>query len=635
MSWFIIILLLVILEACAQVPINTFAGAEPSYSGENIRGTTSLVSPRAVTYDRENNILYFTNNFRIQMLNLTTGNVSTLAGNNMNAYNGEDIPAASAQFFYPSDVAVDNENKLIYIAELLNHRVRVLNQSSGLVSTFAGTTGSGYNGDNILAKNAMLNAPSSVGLDGDLVYIADRNNHRIRVVDRRTGYITTFAGSVSGFLDNVLATNASLYSPSTLSIDRINNLVYISDTYNNRIRMVNRTSGYISTIAGRTAATYGGDNGLAINAYLNRPYGVAVDMINNLVYIADSSNHRVRVVNRTSGIITTFAGTGSGGYNLDNTNAKSALINNPIGVTVDHINDCVYIADSGNYRLRSVRRSNLNINTVVGSGSIYYDGDGNLATLSHINQPHGVATDSINNLVYIADTYNRLIRVVDRSNGLLTTFAGNGQGAFNGDNIIATNANFGELTWLEVDSINNLVYIADAGFNRIRFVNRTSGRINTIAGTTTAGYNNDSILASSAKLNRPFSLAVDSINNLVYISDSGNHRVRVVDRSTGYITTVAGTGIAGYNGDDIPATSAHLNEPIGLALDSTKNLLYIADSSNLRIRILNLTSGNISSLLYGVGLPFGIALDVVNNVAFGLGNRYKHWLYDNHCWFWK
>ncbi|KAL0477650.1 NHL repeat-containing protein, partial [Acrasis kona] len=209
--------------------------------------------------------------------------------------------------------------------------------------------------------------------------------------------------------------------------------------------------------------------------------------------------------------------------------------------------------------------------------------------------PTGIAVDSANNLVYIADAGNNRIRVVDRASGLINTFAGTGEEGYNGDNITSTRAMLNGPTGIAVDSANNLVYIADAGNNRIRVVDRASGLINTFAGTGDKGYNGEYISAASASMILPCEVTVDNINNLVYIADAGNNRIRVVDRASGLINTFAGTGEEGYNGDNIIATSARLSSPNGVTVDHDNNLLYIADQDNQMIRAVPLVSGVVAS----------------------------------------
>jgi sugar lactone lactonase YvrE len=293
------------------------------------------------------------------------------------------------------------------------------------------------------------------------LYIADTSNNRIRKVDTN-GVITTFAGNgMAAFAgDGGPAVNASLSAPSSVALDTVGNL-YIADTSNNRVRKVD-PNGVITTLAGNGMATFAGDGGLAVNASLSAPSNVALDTVGNL-YIADTSN-RIRKVN-TNGAITTFAGNGMAAFAGDNGLAVNASLNFPMGIAVD-ANGSLYIADTANSRIRKVDTTGL-ITTFAGNGTLGYGGDGGPAVNATLNGPRGVAFDTAGNL-YIADTGNNRVRKVD-TNGLIITLAGNGMAAFAGDGGPALNASLNAPTAIAVDNTGNL-YIGDATDNRIREV---------------------------------------------------------------------------------------------------------------------------------------------------------------------
>ncbi|KAL0487127.1 NHL repeat-containing protein [Acrasis kona] len=223
----LILLLLYCLTVKPQAAIiNTFAGnGFVSYSGENVKGTTSLVSSKAVAYDSSKSLLYFTNLNRVRVLDCTTGLVNSIAGTATGGYNVDNIIATGAQLSGPLGVAVDNVNNLVYIADSGNHRIRVVNRTSNIISTFAGNGTIGYNSDNIIATNAQLNRPIGIAVDNvnNLVYIVDSDNHRIRVVNRTSNIISTFAGTgVYGYNgDNIIATNAQLNRPIGIAVDNV------------------------------------------------------------------------------------------------------------------------------------------------------------------------------------------------------------------------------------------------------------------------------------------------------------------------------------------------------------------------------------------------------------------------------
>jgi len=295
--------------------------------------------------------------------------------------------------------------------------------------------------------------------------------------------------------------------------------VYVSDNSNNRIRKIT-AAGVISTYAGNGTAGFSGDSGPATRAELNGPTGVRLDAAGNL-YISDSNNSRVRKVT-PGGIISTFAGTGTGGYNGDGIAATSAELNDPNGIATDASGN-VYIADFSNHRVRKVNAAGI-ISTIAGDGTDGFSGDGGPAIDAEFNSPTDVALDGSGN-VYITDNNNDRIRKVDTS-GIITTFAGTGYGGYNGDGIAATTADLYAPDRVAVDSAGN-VYISEYGNNRIRKVN-SSGIISTIAGNGTQGFGGDGGLATRGEINTPRGLAVESNGGWLFLSDAENNRVREV-----------------------------------------------------------------------------------------------------------
>ena len=579
--------------------ISTFAGGGQPV---NIPGTAaSLSSPSEVAVDASGNAFFSSGN-TVLRLDGITGVLTLIAGNGTYGFSGDNNAAANAQLAAPSGVAVDFAGNL-YIADENNLRVRKV--SNGIITTVAGSGTGGYSGDNGPAVNAQLSYPSGVAVDnsGNL-YIADAYSNCIRKVSN--GLITTVAGTgIAGFSgDGGLATSAHLTGPTGVAVDAAGNL-YIADTGNGRIRLVSK--GVINTVAG--GGTSFGDNGPATSALLSFPYGLAVDPAGNL-YISDPGSDRVRKI--VNGVIFTVAGNGSTGFSGDYGTAVSAQLFDPQGVAVDSAGN-LYITDSLNYRLRKV--SNGVITTAAGGGSSL--GDNGLATSAQLNLPNAVALDSAGN-VYIADNANSRIRKV--TNGVITTVAGNGTPSYSGDNGPATSAGLGGPSGVAVDLAGN-VYMADRIGNRVRKVT-PNGVITTFAGGGSSLGDNGP--ATSAQLNGPTSVAVDSSGN-VYISDTSNSRIRRV--TNGMIITVAGTGAYGFSGDTGPAVSAQLNYPQGIAVDGAGDL-FIADSLNARIRkvsggVITTVAGTVTVGFSGDGgpavvaqlsLPEGIAVDAAGNL---------------------
>jgi len=345
----------------------------------------------------------------------------------------------------------------------------------------------------------------------------------------------------------------------------------------------------IITVAGEGAEGYHGDRGSAVNCQMHWPESVAFSDSGNL-YIADAMNNVVRMVNG-EGVITTIAGngfeagTGTGGFGGDGGPATDAELSYPSGVAVDKFGN-VYIADQHNDRIRGVQASTGNIFTIVGNGTIGFGGDGGPSTAASLWSPSRIALDTFGNL-FIADSGNNRIRVVLASSGDIFTLAGNGTRGSSGDAGLATAAELNDPVDIAVDVFDN-VFIADYSNNKIRVVVPgaavTGGSIYTYAGTGIAGFSGDSAAATNAYLYEPSGIVVDTLDN-IYFSDLGNERIRMID-TLGNITTIAGDGTGGYNGDGELAVQADLWWPEGLALDP-RGQLYIADKANNRIRELS------------------------------------------------
>jgi sugar lactone lactonase YvrE len=361
-------------------------------------------------------------------------------------------------------------------------------------------------------------------------------------------------------------------------------LLTASYTSSNTSKFVNSsagisTSSVIETVAGNGTAGSSGLKGQATAAELYAPTAVATDSAGDL-FIADYNNSRVLEVTHATGVITLVAGNGKYGYSGDGGKATAAELDGPDGIAVNSAGTLLFVSDGYNDRIREVNLTSGIITTVAGNGKYGYSGDGGKATAAELDYPSGIALNSTGSLLFIADTCNDRIREVNVSSGIITTAAGNGKYGFSGDNGQATAAELSYPSGVAVDSAGDL-FIADTDNNRIREVNVSSGKITTVAGNGTAGSTvGANSLATASELYQPMGVAVDSNGNL-FIADTQNDRVREV--SAGKISTVAGSGTAAYNGDNITAGQVFL--PEGVAVDADGDL-FIADFGNERIREL-------------------------------------------------
>jgi len=566
--------------------ITTYAGnGICGVNGDGIVATkATLCAPTGMTFDHAGNLVIadqFTN--RVRSIS-KTGKITTIAGNGAYGNTGDNGLATKAETGDPFWPAYDSAGNLYFTMATLCI-VRKVN-TSGIISRVAGNGTCGYGGDGHAATSAMLNVPRGLTFDASgNMYIADTGNHRIRKVDT-SGNISTFAGTgQAGFSgDGGPATSAKIGTPRTVTIQ--GNALYISNAGSARYRSVDLTSQIIITFAGSTFG-YDGDGHTLLATQFSGPGAMAFDSSGNPIF-ADINISRVRKA--TGGIVNTIAG----GYLGDGGKATAAALVLPEAVSIDKAKD-IYIADLDGNRIRKVTAGI--ISTVAGNGISGYSGDGGPATSAMLYAPQGVVKDSSGNL-FISDAGNGVIRKVNTS-GTISTFA--------------TNINFLGVYKIAIDSLNNL-YVDDDAACVIWKI--TPAALVSVGVLNTCGYNGDNIIATSAKLNLPFGVAVDSAGNL-FIADYLNNRVREVNTS-GTISTVAGTGTCGYTGDGGSPTSAELC-PNGIAVDGAGNL-YIADNFT---RIRRVKSGATITTFAGSGFGFNgdglwpllTALDSVTDVA--------------------
>jgi sugar lactone lactonase YvrE len=614
-------------QASAQGIIQTVAGGKLPAG----KATSVVISPTTVSTDSTGNVFIADiNTSSICKLMTSSGTIALAAGDGAFGDGGDGGAAIGAQMGTPTGLTFDASGNL-FIADGSFNRVRRVDAKTGIITTVAGNGMAGFSGDGGLATSSQLNNLNDVASDaaGNL-FLADNSNQRVRRVGVKTGIITTIAGNgTAGFSgDSGPATGAELNFPSGVAVDAGGNL-FVADSSNSRVRRVDFTTGIITTVAGNGTFGSGGDGGPAVNAQLGFPNGVSFDALGNL-FISDN-NGRVRRVDAKTSVIATVAGGGTGGDGGLATNAQVS----PQKVSLDAAGN-LFIAESlGTSGVRRVDAKTGIITTVAGGGSL---GDGGPALSAVLNSPDGVAVDAAGN-VFIADTFDIVVRRVDGNTGIIANFAGNG-GLFipgpspaNGDGGPATSASFGLPVDVVLDGAGNL-FVADQFGEDIRRIDSKTGIITTVAGNGTGGFSGDGGPALSAELNLSQSsrIAIGSGTDL-FIADTLNSRVRRVDPKTGIVTTVAGNGTQGFGGDGGPALSAELSEPSGVAVDGSGNL-FIVDRGNFRVRRVDAKTGIIKTLagngakgfsgdggsatsaeLGGIfGLIGGLAVDVSGNV---------------------
>jgi len=552
--------------------ISTFAGngtaATKGDDGPAVQA--SLPYPRRLGMDAEGN-LYVSTDYRVRRIS-RDGVITTVAGTGEAKVSGDGGRAIDASFGSPYGLAFDAAGNM-YVSDWTDCRIRKIT-TDGMIGTFAGDGQCRFAGDGGQASKASLRGPNGLAMDhsGNL-FVADVNNRRIRKI-APDGVISTVAGNGNIFFegDGVPATGTSLFWPDAVATDATGS-VYIADTRNGRIRKV-APDGIIQTVAGNGLYRAVADGSSALDVYLAQPRGFTRDPQGN-TYIGDTYNHRVWKVS-PDGVATLFAGIGAASCCADGNLAVKGSLSYPSDVAVDARGD-VYIADSGNHRIRKVGADGK-ISTWGGTGEVGSLGDGGPVSKAQLNYPFGLVFDSAGNL-YVADTNNHKVRKVT-PDGTITTVAGTGEAGYSGDNGQADKAKLYYPRRAVPDRAGN-IYIADYYNCRIRKVT-PAGIITTVAGTSACGYSGDGGLATQARLWGSQGVAVDPAGN-IYIADSSNHRVRMVSPN-GIITTVAGNGRAGFAGDGGPSLSGSLNRPVDLEV--TSDALYILESDNNRLRVV-------------------------------------------------
>jgi hypothetical protein len=606
----------------------------------------------------------------------TNGATTTTTAGTATALTAHNLYTIVSGLEVPTGVALDTAGDL-YIAELGTTLVREVN-AAGALSTVAGSLttacpvyaptatypGLPNCGDGGQAINATLAGPTGVFVDGaGNLIIGDATGARVREVSP-AGVISTIAGDSQECTntnqtvtnaayptcgDGGAATKALVSFPILVSINAAGNILYV-DQYDNKIREILERSIFPATNVGATSAsqnvnllTTGAANTIITSISVpsdaagnpefivgtvtgcvvggttgNAPgTGCTIPVTFNPAYAGTRTEPLIVVTNGgtfqfgltgtgvapqailTPGVLATVAGTGTAGATGNGAAATAATLNTPRQITFDYAGN-YYIGDLGNNEIREVNTAG-NISVFAGGGATnYITTPGGAATGATLNQPQQVAFDFAGNM-YISDYGNHVVSRVDAVTKDITVIAGTGAAGNTGDGGLATSATITGPAALAINQVNGNIYVADGNQNgnKIRLINASTGTISTYAGTgalcsSPTATCGDNGPATAAQFYRPNGIAIDGNGN-IFVSDTLDNRVRRIDATTGIITTVAGTGTAAYTGDGAAATSATLNAPFQLQVDAAGDL-FIADSGNNVIRMVSGSTGNISTV---------------------------------------
>lgn len=528
-------------------------------------GTTATIrSPYGITTDGTS--LYVTDGSnRLRKIDIATSAVTTLAGSG--AYSSTDGTGTAASFYRPHGIAITPDNTTLYVADSGTNVIRKVVITSGVVSTFMGpgfTFTTTYPG--------QFHNPNgiSISADGSQLFVADTSKNRILQVDltKTTNNVTVLAGSGTvGSLDAIGAL-ATFRLPNGIVVSGAN--VYVSDSGNNLIRKIDIPTQAVSTFAGSVVVP-SDMNGIGVSSKFNFPYGITTDGTN--LYVADSGDRLIRKIVISSGVVTSLVG--SYPFGAVDARGDAPSFNYPFGITTDGTN--IYVADTGNNTIRQIVIATGDVTTLAGSGTLgSTDGIGAAASF---NQPVGITTDGIN--VYVADSGNNKIRQIGISTGVVTTLAGSGvTGSM--DAVVGTAATFRNPTGITTSG--NQLYIADSGSNKIRQIDIATGSVSTLAGTGAYWYNDvyDTVVTSwqgsAANFRSPAGITTDGVN--LYVADSDNNEIRKISIATGIVTTLSGSGAFGSL--DGTGTEASFSQPVGITTDGM--YLYTTEYLNNLIR---------------------------------------------------
>eukprot|EP01034_Spumella_vulgaris_P027613 gene27612-34360_t len=557
--------------------IVTYAGTGASgYSGNGVRVTSAVLkSPRAIWFDASGNAyISDTNNHFVRKVR-TSGIITSVIGTGTAADNGNGGPATSADIYTPYQLVGDNAT--LYLSVNDNNRVKALNLVSGILSVFAGTGTVGSDGDSGPATSATLNSPRGVWLDvSKNVYIGETSGYRVRKVSGTDGLISTIIGtgaSGSGG-DGGAATAARVGSLDQLYMDSAARL-FVADRGNCRVRTLQ--AGILSKFAGTGTLGSTDVTAAASSTTLNFVSGVW-GTSDGVIFIAEYGGHKIKK-------ITTIAGTGVSGTTANGIRASSAQIAASNAVWTDS-QGRVYFSEG----LTSVRKFPLStlLNTIAGNGVSAFAGDGAKATSSSLNTPYQVIIDSKSN-VYIADSVNNRIRVVDPS-GIIYTLVGTGDSTSGETSGTATATSIYRPRGVWIGSDTTYLYVCESGGHRILCVDQTTQIITTLAGIAgTSGGTGDGGLASSALLSSPQQLYGDT-NNKLYVADYSNYRIRVINLLSTVVTTVVGSGYSGSSNSPAPATSIDITQLIGVWGDLNGNI-FVSELNKHRVRKASVSDG--------------------------------------------
>ncbi|MCH8844553.1 MAG: hypothetical protein IID61_16455, partial [SAR324 cluster bacterium] len=544
--------------------VTTLAGSGDLGSTDGIGVNADFKTPNGIVEVNGNLYVTDSSDNKIRKIVISTGEVATFAGSG--SFGSADGTGTAASFKSPTGITSDGTN--LYIADSGGNTIREIEIATGVVTTLAGSGAFG-SADGSAAEGSFF-TPSGVVTDGVNVYVADTGNHKIRKVTIATGEITTLAGTGDTDSADGTGTAAGFHSPDRIASD--GTYLYVSDSGNHKIRQIEIFSAEVTTLAG--SGIPGNVDQTGVSASFTNPRGIVFDGLN--LYVADSGAI-IRQIVISTGAVTTIAGDASD-QNSINGIGTAAKFNKPEGITTDGTN--LYVADSNHRLIRKIVIATAKVYTLAGSG--FFGSSDATATSASFNYPFGITTDGVS--LFVTDTHNNKIRKIVLSSGVVTTFAGSG-GVGDTDDT-GPFASFWHPTGITTDGIH--LYVTDTLNHKIRKIGISTGIVSTLAGSGEEGSTDEA--GTEASFSNPKGITTDGTN--LYVTDSGNHKIRQIVLSSGVVTTLAGSG-DDWTADGL-GTSASFRSPYGITTDGTS--LYVTDSSARTIRQVVISTGLVTTL---------------------------------------
>lgn len=473
---------------------------------------------------------------QIRKIDMATSDVTTLAGSG-GWGEAVDGTGTKARFWYPTGIIIDGAH--LYVADTNNNKIRKIDIVTGTVTTVAG-----------------IREPNGITTDGSYLYVTEFSNHKISKINIATGVVTRFAGGDSSGRADGVGIAAGFNYPAGISINGAH--LYVADSNNHAIRTIEIATSTVTTLAGSPSNSADGA-GAAVS--FDEPTGITTD--GSHFYVTDKRSHKIRKIEKATGVVTTLAGSGLGG----DTDGTGALVsfNEPTGITTDDAN--LYVVDTYNDKIRKIEIATGIVTTLAGGGmGAGVDGIG---TEASFNEPHGITTDGTH--LYVADTYNHKIRKIDIATGVVTTFAGNGTGdGVDGAGIVA---GFRYPFGITTDGV--YLYVADSYNHNIRKIAIATGVVTTLAGGSVGSADGTGAAAGFFG-----SEGITTDGTYLYIADTQNNKIRQIEIATGVVTTLGGSDSEGI--DDGVGAAAKFRKPSGITTDGFA--LFVTDTENNTIR---------------------------------------------------